>query len=41
MDILFPVYYDQTCFPLLDAVISELLTSAPAHLDKHIWPEKV
>ena len=29
-------YNDQICFPLLDAVISELLTTAPAHRDKHI-----
>ena len=29
-------YYDQTCFPLFDAVISELLTNAPAHVHKHI-----
>ena len=33
-------YNDQICFPLLVAVISELLTSAPAHIDKHIWPER-
>ena len=31
---------DQTCFPLLDAVISELLTTASEHVDKHIWPER-
>ena len=33
-------YTDQTYFSFLDAVISELLTIAPAHVDKHIWPEK-
>ena len=29
-------YNDKTCFSLLDAVSSDLLTTAPAHLDKHI-----
>ena len=33
-------YSDQTCFPLVGAVISELLTGASAHLDKHIWPKR-
>ena len=33
-------YNDQTCFSFLDAVISELLTTAPVHVDKHIWPER-
>ena len=28
------------CLPPLDAVISEFLTTAPAHIDKHIWPER-
>ena len=31
---------EQTIFSLLDAVISELLTTAPAHVDKHMWPER-
>ena len=31
----------QTCFSLLDAVSSELLTTAPAHVDKHMWPERL
>ena len=30
------IYNNQTCFPLLDAVISELLTTASAHMDKHV-----
>ena len=29
-------YTDQTCFPLLDAGISELLTTAPAQIDNMI-----
>ena len=33
-------YNDQTCFPSLDAVISELLTTASAHISRHIWPER-
>ena len=33
-------YNDHTCFPFLKAVISELLATAPAHVDKHIWPER-
>ena len=33
-------YNDQTCFPLLNAVSSELLTTAHAHIDKHILPER-
>ena len=33
-------YNGQTCFPLLDADISELLTTAPVHADKHILPER-
>ena len=33
-------YNDQTCFPLLDVVISELLTTAPAHIDKYRGPER-
>ena len=32
-------YIDQTYFPLLDGVISELLTTGPAHI-KHIWSER-
>ena len=32
-------YNTQACFSLLDADISELLTTAPAHVDRHIWPE--
>ena len=31
---------DQTCFPLLDADISKLLTTAPAHVDKHVTRKK-
>ena len=34
-------YNNQSCFPLLDAVSSELLTTAPEHLDKHIRPHMV
>ena len=33
-------YNDQTCFSLLDTVITELPTTAPVHVDKHIWPER-
>ena len=33
-------YNDQTCFSPLDTVISELLTTATAQVDKHIWPER-
>ena len=33
-------YNDQTCFPLQDAVISQLLTNAPAHIDKHMTRKK-
>ena len=29
-------YNEQTCFPFLDVVISELLITAPEYVDKHI-----
>ena len=29
-------YNDKTCFSRLDAVISELLTTAAAHVQKHL-----
>ena len=32
-------YNDRTCFSFLDTVISELLTAAPAQIDKYIWPQ--
>ena len=33
------IYNVQACFSLLGATFSESLTAAPAHVDKHIWPE--
>ena len=33
-------YNEQTSFTLLDVVISELVTTALAHVDKHIRPER-
>ena len=33
-------YNDQTCFSLLDTDVSELVTTALAHVDKHILPER-
>ena len=37
---MFPVAITMTKFAFLDAVINELLTTAPIHVDKRTWPER-